>query len=146
MEQFSSPPQGVAYVSGAPSLPALAGTVTFYQKPEGVLVTARVSGLPRSTGFFAFHLHQGSNCSGQGFPNTGGHYNPTNSPHPEHPGDFPPLLSCGGSAYLSFLTDRFAVEDVVGRVVVIHSDPDDFHSQPAGNSGTKIACGVIKAL
>ena len=48
-----------------------------------------------------------------------------------------------GNAYLSVKTDRFSVSDVIGRTVVVHSNPDDFHSQPAGNAGTKIACGVI---
>lgn len=45
--------------------------------------------------------------------------------------------------YLSIRTDRFSVSDIVGRTVVIHSDPDDFHSLPAGNAGMKIGCGVI---
>lgn len=67
-----------------------------------------------------------------------------NQVHPKHAGDLPPLLACQGSAYLSVKTDRFCVEDILGRTVVIHSDPDDFHSQPAGNAGKKIACGVIR--
>ena len=54
------------------------------------------------------------------------------------------LLLCGGGAYLAVLTDRFSVADVLGRTVVIHSGADDFHTQPAGNAGTKIACGVIR--
>lgn len=64
--------------------------------------------------------------------------------HPEHAGDLPPLIRCRGNAYLSFRTDRFSVNEIIGRTVVIHSDPDDFHTQPAGNAGKKIACGVIQ--
>lgn len=77
------------------------------------------------------------------FSGTGSHYNPVERVHPKHAGDLPPLLECQGNAYLSIRTDRFSVSDVVGRTVVIHSDPDDFHSQPAGNAGMKIGCGVI---
>lgn len=145
MEQFSSLPHAAAYITGGPEAPALLGTVTFNQKPEGVLVTARISGLPRPSGFFALHIHEGPACSGQAFPATGSHYNPTQAPHPDHAGDLPPLLSCRGNAYLSVLSDRFNIRDILGRTVVIHSGPDDFRSQPAGNAGTKIACGVISA-
>ena len=52
-------------------------------------------------------------------------------------------MQCCGRAYLAVRTDRFRVQEIIGRTVVIHSDPDDFRSQPAGNAGTKIACGVI---
>ena len=83
-------------------------------------------------------------CGGAGFPGTGGHFNPAGAPHPAHAGDLPPLLSCGGRAYLAVLTDRFTVADIIGRTVVIHGGSDDFRSQPAGDAGTKIACGVIK--
>ena len=122
----------------------ISGTVKFYQKARGILVVAAVRGLPPSTtGIYGFHIHEGNRCSGPGFAATGSHYNPTGSPHPNHTGDLPPLFSCGGSAYLAVLTDRFTMGDVLGRTVVIHSGPDDFQSQPAGNAGQKIACGVI---
>lgn len=138
--------QATAQLIGSPDAPALTGTVQFVQMPHGVLVTAHVSSLPVSneSGFFALHIHEGSSCTGAGFPDTGSHYNPTGAPHPSHAGDLPPLLSNRGEAYLSVLTDRFRLSDVVGRTVVIHSGPDDFRSQPAGNAGTKIACGVIR--
>ena len=119
------------------------GTVWFSQQTDGVLVTAQIIGLPRG-GFFAFHIHEGSNCGGEGFADTGGHFNPAQVPHPDHAGDLPPLLSCNGRAYLSVLTDRFCAEEVIGRTVVIHSGTDDFMSQPAGNPGEKLACGVIR--
>ena len=57
----------------------------------------------------------------------------------------PPLFANAGYAFLVFYTDRFTVPEVVGRTVVIHDMPDDFTTQPAGNSGKKIACGVVKA-
>lgn len=139
-------PQATATLSGSAAAPALSGTVQLCQLPQGVLVTVHVSGLPsnKESSFFALHIHEGGSCSGEGFPATLSHYNPTDAPHPGHAGDLPPLLSGGGEAYMSVLTNRFRLADVVGRTVVIHSGPDDFHTQPAGNAGTKIACGVIQ--
>lgn len=139
-------PDAVACLRGGPDAPALSGQVRFYQESECVLVVADISGLPQGNkaGFFAMHIHEGGDCGGEGFSHTKGHYDPAQMPHPEHAGDLPPLLLCRGGAYLAVRTERFRVRDVVGRTVVIHSGPDDLHSQPAGNSGTKIACGVIR--
>lgn len=138
----------VAHIRGSDKAPKLHGTVHFHQHGPSVLVAADISGLPseNQSGFFAFHIHEGSSCEGAGFPDTGGHFNPEGKPHPQHAGDMPPLLSCGGKAYLALLTDRFSVEDIIGRTVVIHSSYDDFHTQPAGNPGEKIGCGVIRAV
>ena len=138
-------PDAVARIAGGAEEPQLSGCVQFYQENGCVLIVARISGLPKEseTGFFGFHIHQGGTCSGSGFSGTEGHYNPAGKPHPEHAGDLPPLLGCCGDAYLSVRSDRFAVNDIIGRSVVIHSAPDDFRSQPAGNAGRKVACGVI---
>ena len=65
--------------------------------------------------------------------------------HPKHAGDLPPLLANDGVAWSAVYTDRFYPEEVIGRTVVIHGMGDDFHSQPSGNSGVKIACGEIVA-
>ena len=130
----------IAHVSGA----GISGTVAFRQLKSGVLVTADITGLPENdTGFFALHIHEGRSCGGEAFADSGAHYNPAMKPHPLHAGDLPPLLASGGNAYLSVLTDRFTVSEIVGRTVVIHDGADDFRSQPAGDSGTKIACGAI---
>lgn len=137
-------PVAIARIRGGRSTSGVSGMVKFYQKRNGILVTASVNGLPRSpTGVFAFHIHEGTMCAGEGFSATGSHYNPNRQLHPSHAGDLPPLFSCGGKAYLAVLTNRFTIEDILGRTVVIHRDPDDFHTQPAGNAGDKIACGVI---
>lgn len=134
----------IAVIHGGHRAPNLRGQVKFFQKKDCVLVSAQIKGLPDSdSGFFGFHIHEGSCCTGPDFSDTGGHYNPTNGPHPAHAGDLPPLLSFSGSACQTVVTDRFCVTDIIGRTVVIHSMPDDFHSQPAGNAGAKIACGVI---
>lgn len=144
MGAYKRCPCAVAQICGGVDTPLLTGCVEFYQEKDRVLIVARISGLPESgTGFFGFHIHQGESCSGTDFSGTGSHYDPTGNPHPVHAGDLPPLLSCSGRACLSVATDRFSVHEIIGRTVVIHSDPDDFHTQPAGNSGKKIACGVI---
>ena len=139
-------PDAVAEIRGGMEAPQLFGCVQFYQENGCVLIVARICGLPRgsATGFYGFHIHQGESCSGTDFSGTGSHYNPTGQVHPKHAGDLPPLLSCRGNAYLSVKTDRFTVNEIIGRTVVIHSDPDDFNSQPAGNAGKKIACGLIR--
>ena len=145
MQYCKKCPDAVAQIRGGMEAPQISGCVQFYQENGCVLIAARVSCLPREseTGFFGFHIHQGRNYSGKGVFGTEGHYNPKGLPHPKHAGDLPPLIRCRGNAYLSFRTDRFSVNEIIGRTVVIHSDPDDFHTQPAGNAGRKIACGVI---
>ena len=80
------------------------------------------------------------------FPLSGAHYNPGACEHPHHAGDLPPLFGCNGYAMSVFLTDRFLVDDVIGKTLIIHDRPDDFKTQPAGNAGEKIACGVIQAI
>ena len=135
-------PEAVACVSGEGKL---CGCVKFYAAGCGCLVAAEIRGLPESdTGFFAFHIHEGGDCGGTDFADTGGHFNPEKQAHPRHAGDLPPLLSDHGTATLLVQTSRFTPGEVIGRTVVIHQNPDDFHTQSAGNAGRKIACGIIR--
>ena len=145
MHRCFSRPDAVAYVRGGSDAPNINGQVRFYQEPRSVRVEADIAGLPKDseTGFFGFHIHEGNSCAGTGFPQTGNHYNLDSTTHPQHAGDLPPLLMQQGRAEMTVRTDRFRVQDIIGRTVVIHSNPDDFNTQPAGNTGTKIACGVI---
>ena len=137
-------PIAVAQIRGDSSHPTVRGMVRFFQRENGVIVEAEVTGLPRTeTGFFAFHIHDGTSCEGDGFPNAGSHFHPGRTQHPNHAGDLPPLLADHGSVYMKVLTGRFHVGEVIGKTVIIHAEPDDFHSQPSGNAGSKIACGII---
>lgn len=144
-------PQAVARIKGSNEYPLINGHAYFYQTRRGVLVLTTVSGLPHSmkecsSPVFAFHIHGGESCSGNAedpFANALTHYNPYDCPHPYHAGDMPPLFGCNGTAFSAFLTNRFKVRDIIGKTVIIHSMPDDFTTQPAGNSGKKIACGKI---
>lgn len=143
-----------AEIKGSPDYPKLIGWLWLYPMWEGTFVTVEVFGLPAQPGkceqkFFGFHIHSGSACTGNdkdAFADTDGHYNPENCPHPEHAGDFPPLLGNDGYALLMFYTERFQPDEVEGKTVIIHAQPDDFHTQPSGNSGVKIGCGEIRRV
>ena len=148
---FKSKPNAAAIITGSDEYPDISGTLKLYQTDAGVFVVTLVYGLPNPVNacdnpIFAMHIHNGESCSGNDtdpFANSGTHYNPENCPHPFHSGDMPPLFSNNSFAWNSFLTDRFKVDDVEGLPVIIHLMPDDFSTQPAGNSGKKIACGII---
>lgn len=147
-------PHAVAVMQGSVAYSQINGTVKFYQARRGVLVVADILGLPTSQqvcghDIFAFHIHGGMSCTGNGedpFANAGAHYNPNACPHPYHAGDMPPLFAVGGQAFLAFLTDRFTVNEILGKTVIIHDGRDDFTTQPSGNAGNKIACGVISSV
>lgn len=149
--------EAVAYVEGSEAYPALHGTVKFFAAEDGSWVEADIANLPpyRSgdagqpqTGPFGFHIHENSVC-GTGSPPdpfaaAGAHWNPGNQPHGNHAGDFPALFaSANGTAKMLFYTDRFKPSDVIGKTIVIHRSPDDYRTQPSGNSGERIGCGTV---
>ena len=146
MRNLRTRPAAMADIRGDSEHSLLRGTVRLYQMCGGVLLEVDVTGLPQEDAFFGFHIHQGATCTGPGFADAGPHFNPTNALHPNHAGDLPPLLGGNGRAYMSVLTDRFSISDVVGRTVIIHSQPDDFRTQPSGDSGARIGCGVIRLV
>ena len=78
------------------------------------------------------------------FTSAGGHWNPDNQPHGNHAGDFPVLFSNDGYAEMQFFTNRFKPKDVIGKAIIIHQNPDDYRSQPSGNAGKRLACGIIQ--
>lgn len=142
--------KGFAKISGGNGYPDLRGKATFVQTDRGVLVTVKVRNLPENSlcdgGIFAMHIHEGENCVGDTADQFSGaktHYNPQNCLHPYHAGDLPPLIGNNGFAYLSVLTDRFTVSEIIDKVIIIHENKDDFTTQPSGNPGTKIGCGKI---
>jgi Cu-Zn family superoxide dismutase len=147
----------VAAFKGSSLAPNIKGRVIFRDVPGGTQVCVNVTGLPQyrpasegvpQIGPHGFHIHEFSNCT-EGDPKNpfmaaGGHWNPTKQPHGNHAGDFPVLFSNGGAARMCFFTNKFRVSDIIGKTVIIHEGPDDYKSQPAGNAGKRIACGVIK--
>ena len=122
-----------AIIKGGKDYPRIKGMVYFKETKEGVLLTAKIHGLPQSkikcTGrFFGFHIHSGNSCTGtkeDEFANSGTHY------------------ENNGYADMTVLINKFKIDDIIGKVLIIHDSPDDFNSQPSGNSGKKIACGKI---
>ena len=141
-----------AYIKGGKKYPNINGVVYFKETKNGTLITVKINGLPTSKDncigrFFGFHIHEGTSCSGNKddeFSNAKSHYNPTNCPHPFHIGDLPPIIENNGYAYMNVLVNKIKIKDIIGKVIIIHDMPDDFTSQPSGNSGTKIACGKIE--
>lgn len=142
----------MARIKGGSTYPQIEGTVTFEETKNGILVNADIHNLPYQNAFcprgiFGFHIHGGEYCTGtpgDEFANTLSHYNPKACPHPYHAGDLPPLFSNkNGYAFMQVLTDRFTLDEIIGKTVLIHERPDDFTTQPSGNSGARIACGKI---
>lgn len=146
------PPVAYANVRGKDEYASVKVNVYFYRLMEKVFVVVDAQGLPQNGGecgknVFGFHIHSGESCIGNEtdpYADAKTHYNPYNCPHPEHSGDMPPLFGNNGSAFMGFVTDRFTIDEIIGKTVIIHSKADDFTTQPSGNSGEKIACGIIK--
>lgn len=141
-------PSAKAIIKGSSEFPELSGMMMLYQTRSHVLIAVNVQNLPKTkNGFFGLHIHEGDRCEnsadGQSFISAGDHFNPNDVNHPQHAGDLPPLLCNFGSAFTVFTAARFYVGDVLGCTVIIHDMPDDFTTQPAGNSGKRIACGII---
>lgn len=140
-------PMAIALIQGNSGYPDLHGKVFFYNTPfGGALVYVEVNGLPDknpSSNFYGLHIHEFGNCT-LPFDKTGNHYNPGNTQHPWHAGDLPPLLGNNGYAWMCVYTGRFSIPEILGKSVVIHGMRDDFTSQPSGDSGAKIGCGVIR--
>ena len=145
--KYSANPKAIATIRGGEDYPGVKGVVRLFRSSDGTILEAEVTGLPETdTGFFAIHIHEGESCVGKDFAETDRHWNPGKTVHPKHAGDLPPLLSNHGRAYILVFTDRFFVEEIIGKTVIIHCDPDDFRTQPSGNAGTQIACGVIQKV
>ncbi|MBS1229057.1 MAG: superoxide dismutase family protein [Proteobacteria bacterium] len=128
------------------------GLVSFSQDGDKLRVSAEISGL--TPGPHGFHVHDKGDCSAPDATSAGGHFNPGGKAHgsPEQPehhaGDLPQLVAdAAGVARFTIDSDALSIgggaANIVGRSVVVHAAADDFKSQPAGNSGARIACGVI---
>ncbi len=152
-------PQAPAATSASATLAAAAGsgitgTVSFQEMAGGVHVEARVEGAPPGT--HGFHLHETGDCSAADFASAGGHFNPEGVAHgapeaePHHAGDFGNIeIGADGTGSLSLHSTKLAIaagpNSVVGRAVILHAQADDLATQPTGNAGGRIACGVVAA-
>ncbi|RLJ65388.1 superoxide dismutase family protein [Sulfurisoma sediminicola] len=130
----------------------VAGSVTFVAHDDKLRVEARVSGL--TPGDHGFHIHESGDCSAPDASSAKGHFNPAGKAHghqgsEHHAGDMPNLVAdASGNANLVAELSQLSLAEgssgILGRSVVIHADPDDYRSQPAGNSGKRVACGTIR--
>lgn len=127
------------------------GTVSLRETPKGVLLTADLDGLPEGT--HAFHVHETGTCEGD-FKSAGGHFAPDGKAHGflsadgPHAGDFPNIeVPASRSLTVSYYSDRLSLGDALfdddGAAIVVHQGADDYTSQPAGDAGERIACGVL---
>jgi Cu-Zn family superoxide dismutase len=129
----------------------VSGVVTFTKVADGVKVEARISGL--TPGAHGFHIHEFGDCSAPDGTSTGGHFNPTGAPHagpndmPRHAGDMGNVTAGeDGVATFEYVDDQIAFEGphgILGRGLIVHAKADDLKTQPTGNAGGRVACGVI---
>src|SRR5262249_4317075 len=130
----------------------VSGIVTFTPVADGVQVRAEIAGL--TPGKHGFHVHEFGDCSAGDASSAGAHFNPTNKPHAgpdateRHVGDMGNVeADASGKAKLEHLDHQISLTNaqssVIGRLVVVHATVDDLRSRPAGDSGARIACGVI---
>lgn len=132
---------------------AVSGKVTLTESNGRLRLEAQVAGL--TPGEHGFHVHEAGDCSAPDASSAKGHFNPAGKAHGHHAGserhggDMPNLVAnAAGDARFSGEIEGLSLSGasgVVGRSIVVHADPDDYKSQPAGNSGKRIACGVIVA-
>ena len=130
------------------------GKVTLTDAPNGVLIRGRLKGLPK--GIHALHFHEVGKCEPP-FKTAGGHFNPTQKTHGmldpggAHAGDLPNVVVPKGGKVdfeafapnLTLATGSTALLDADGTALVLHAKADDHHTQPSGDAGDRIACGVI---
>ncbi len=142
-------PQAMVIIKGSEKYNKINGKAYLYSFKNGTIFKVEIEGLPNvnKNNFFGFHIHEGPEC-GSGkeekpFEIAGDHLNLENDKHPNHIGDLPMIYSNGGYAYMEFFTSRFKPSDVINHVLMIHENMDDLMTDPAGNSGERIACGKI---
>ncbi len=148
-----SGPKAVANLA-ATSGSTAKGTVQFQELADGsVQVKVDLTGVPE--GIHGFHVHDKGSCADNGMA-AGGHFNPMSVNHgspdamPHHAGDFGNVTAnAGGEVHVQFVTRSVTVSagqaSAVGHAVILHANPDDLATQPTGNAGARIACGLVEA-
>jgi len=130
------------------------GTVSFWDLGNGnVKVKVDMTGVPAGT--HGFHVHEKGDCSAADGSSAGGHFNPTSMAHgspsamPHHAGDFGNVTADDkGEIHTTMTTKSISLgtgpDSVIGKSLVLHADRDDLTTQPSGNAGKRIACGVVE--
>jgi Cu-Zn family superoxide dismutase len=138
--------------------PKLTGTVTITQGPDAVRLVVDVTGVSKP-GPHGLHLHENGMCdhdpAGKNYTTAGGHFNPTAVAHAcpdsstHHAGDFGNIdIKPDGTGHLELITSMLSLHGSatpVGKAIILHEGSDDCKTQPTGNSGGRLACGVVKS-
>ena len=129
----------------------VSGEVVFTETDSGMLVVAEVTGL--TEGKHGFHIHEYGDCSKPDGTSAGGHFNPWNKPHgapwdkERHVGDLGNIVAAAGDTARLELVDTLlsfnGKNSIIGRGIIVHAGEDDLKTQPTGNAGARVACGVI---
>lgn len=124
------------------------GVVTFTQEEGGVHIVAKLTGVPK--GDHGFHIHEFGDCSAPDGTSAGSHFNPSGAAHAgrdaekRHMGDMGNVTADEqGNIALDYVDKNIKIAAIIGHGVILHANPDDFTTQPTGNAGGRIACGVI---
>jgi Cu-Zn family superoxide dismutase len=128
------------------------GTVNFVQRGDLVQIDARITGL--TPGLHGFHIHEKGDCRAPDGASAGGHFNPASAPHagpdskPRHAGDLGNIIADANGVALykgqvAGITLEAGSDSIVGRAVIVHAGADDLRTQPSGNAGARVACGLI---
>ena len=160
VEQPTPPPvemhDGVANLASA-SGSLVSGQLQVMSMGSGVHIAGDIGGLEPNSAH-GFHIHEKGDCSAVDATSAGGHFNPLGAPHgrmettPHHAGDMDNIVAdADGVAHVNIHVPGVTLggggpTDIAGRALIVHADPDDYQSQPSGNAGARVACGVITIL
>jgi superoxide dismutase, Cu-Zn family len=151
--EFFSKKQSATAILAPTKGNSVSGTVNFTQKGDMVLVEAKINGL-KPNGTNGFHVHEKGNCSAPDASSAGGHFNPSSTQHggpagaARHGGDLGNLKAdSNGYAQVSLEIGGVSLgtgpNSIIGKAVIVHAGADDLKTQPSGNSGARVACGLI---
>ena len=139
-------------LQGAPTDTDFSGRVEVTPEGTGVRIVADVAGVD-TDGQHGIHVHENGQCDhegegGQHFTSAGGHFNPTGTEHacpptdPRHAGDLGNIEVSGGTGHLELSVPNLTADQLTGKAIILHAGEDDCKTQPTGNSGDRLACGV----
>jgi Cu-Zn family superoxide dismutase len=154
-EELTPPPPQHHVTLAATKGNEAAGTLDLTVAGDAVKVTGSITGLKADTEH-GFHIHEKGDCSAPDAESAGGHFNPASQPHGDpngathHAGDIPNVKAdAEGTAQVDAVVNGVTMgdggaNDIVGKAFIVHQKADDYKTQPSGNSGKRIACGVIE--